>query len=173
MSRPALFLDRDGVINRRIVGDYVRTPNNFVLLPDVLPLLQQARDTGMLLVLITNQQGVGKGLMTQQALDVVHHHMQQLLRQELGFALDAIYVCTDLASANSPRRKPAPGMLLEAMQDLAIDAATSWFVGDSLTDALAGKAAGVRTILVGNHPADAADVVVPTLSAIRPQQLRP
>ena len=167
MRRNALFLDRDGVINRRIVGDYVRTPETFVLLRDIIPVLQQAHQAGMLLILVTNQQGVGKGLMSIHELDVVHEHMQMLLRSELGFALDAIYSCTDLASANSFRRKPAPGMLLEAMAAFDIEAATSWFLGDSITDAQAGRAAGVRTILVGNHPLEAADIVVPTLRDVK------
>lgn len=167
MARPALFLDRDGVINRRLVGSYVRSPQEFELLDDVLPIMQAARERGMVLVLITNQQGVGKGLMTDAELDAVHDHMQTLLRERLGFGLDGIYVCTALDATNSPRRKPAPGMLLEAIAELDIDAAASWFLGDSVTDAMAGRAAGVPTILVGDHPAAAADIVVPHLADVR------
>lgn len=166
MARPALFLDRDGVINERIVGGYVRTPSEFVLLADVLPILRAAHAAGRVLVLITNQQGVGKGLMSNEDLDLVHAHMQHLLRDHLGFELDAIYTCTSLAVANDPRRKPAPGMLLEAIQDLDLDPAASVFLGDSTSDAQAGRAAGVRTVLVGEHPQDAADVVVPTLADV-------
>lgn len=167
MPRPALFLDRDGVINRRLPDAYVRYPDEFELLPDVLPILAHARSCGMLLILITNQQGVGKGLMTNAELDLVHSHMQQQLIQHIGFALDAVYSCTDLATTSSPRRKPAPGMLLEAIAEHDIDAAASWFLGDSLTDAQAGRAAGVRTILVGPFQASDADVVVPDLASVR------
>lgn len=166
MARPALFLDRDGVINRRLVGGYIRSPQEFELLDDVLPIMRAARHRGMMLVLITNQQGVGKGLMTDADLSAVHDSMQAILGERLGFGLDAIYVCTELASANSPRRKPAPGMLLEAIAELDIDAAASWFLGDSVTDAMAGRAAGVPTILVGDHPADAAEIVVPHLADV-------
>lgn len=167
MARPALFLDRDGVINERIVGGYVRTPSEFVVLEDVLPILRKAHASGYVLVLITNQQGVGKGLMTQAELDLVHDHMQATLQHRLGFGVDAIYSCTSLASANDPRRKPAPGMLLEAMEDLDLDPASSVFLGDSLTDAQAGRAAGVRTILVGHHPDGSADQIAATLADVR------
>jgi len=159
--RRALFLDRDGVINRRIMGGYVRTPEEFVLLEDILPLLRSAKAAGDILVVITNQQGVGKGLMSTSDLDAVHAHMNSVLTSHLGFGIDHVYACTSLATANDPRRKPSPGMLLDAIADLGIDPETSWFVGDSLTDAQAGRAAGVRTVLIGEYPTDAADWVVP------------
>lgn len=145
--RKALFLDRDGVLNERIVGGYVRTIDEFVLQSDILPVLRGAHDRGYLLILITNQQGVGKGLMSRDDLDAVHKHLQTLLLDRIGCALDAIYDCTSLASDGDPRRKPQPGMLLDAIADHNIDAAASIFLGDSATDVLAGAAAGVRTIL--------------------------
>lgn len=162
----ALFLDRDGVINQRLVGRYVTSPSEFHLEPGVLDLLRAAKLSGDLLVLITNQQGVGKGLMTQQDLDEVHMYMNSLLRDHLGFGIDHIYTCTSLERENDPRRKPSPGMLLEAINELGIDASSSWFVGDSVTDSLAGRAAGVRTALIGEHPASAADVIARDLSGV-------
>jgi D-glycero-D-manno-heptose 1,7-bisphosphate phosphatase len=164
--RPALFLDRDGIINVRIMDGYVRNTGEFILLTDVLPILRAAHNAGYLLVLITNQQGVGKGIMGQGDLDLVHGHMQVQLAEHLGFGLDAMYVCTDLAGTGSTRRKPEPGMLLEAQHDLSIDLAASWFLGDSITDHQAGQAAGVRTILVGAFSPDAATIVVPTLADV-------
>lgn len=164
----ALFLDRDGIINKRLVGEYVRTPEEFQLLEDVLPILSAARQLGYRLILITNQQGVGKGLMTRNDLDDVHAAMQaHLVAHHLQ--MDAIYECTDLASANSPRRKPAPGMLLEAIADFGLQPEHCWFLGDSITDAQAGKAAGVKTALVGDFSNADADVVAPTLSEILPR----
>lgn len=164
--KPALFLDRDGVINERIVGGYVRTPEEFILLPDILPVLAHAHAAGALLILISNQQGVGKGIMGQGDLDRVTSHMQDLLRSAVGVSLDAVYYCTDLDAVQSERRKPRPGMLLEAQRDLGINMAASWFIGDSLTDHQAGRAAGVRTILVGDFPPGAATMVVPDLASI-------
>jgi D-glycero-D-manno-heptose 1,7-bisphosphate phosphatase len=162
----ALFLDRDGIINQRLVGDYVRTPEQFVLLPDVLPIMSTARQCGYKLILITNQQGIGKGLMTTADLDAVHEVLQSQLNEH-AVHLDAIYVCTDLASSNSPRRKPAPGMLLEAIADFGLDPAHCWLLGDSISDAQAGKAAGVRTALVGEFDAHEADIVAPTLEQMQ------
>ena len=156
----ALFLDRDGVINTRLVGEYVRHPHEFTLIPGIVPLLQLAHALGYQLIVITNQQGIGKGLMTRDDLDRVHQHMQALLQEAGSPVIDAIYVCCDLANTNSTHRKPAPGMLLDAMRDYQIDASKSWFVGDSLSDAQAGMAAGVKTLLIGRFDGDDADVVV-------------
>ncbi|MCX6139680.1 MAG: HAD-IIIA family hydrolase [Candidatus Kapabacteria bacterium] len=160
-ANKALFLDRDGVINQRIIDGYVRTPNEFIVVDEVIPLLRAARSLGYLLILVSNQQGVGKGLMTMDELDVVHLHMQEVLSECLGGrGLDEIYVCTDLASANSLRRKPAPGMLLEAIRNNDLLPHKCWFLGDSLTDVQAGRSAGVGTALVGPFPKGSADIVV-------------
>ncbi len=163
--RKALFLDRDGVINERLMGDYVRRPEQLHVLDDVIPILLGARQRGYLLVLISNQQGVGKGLMSMQDLDSVNAAAQQKLRT-FGAELDAIYVCTDLAGSGSRRRKPEPGMLLEAIDDHDLDPAQCWFLGDTLTDAQAGRAAAVYTALVGEHDRADADIVAPSLAAI-------
>lgn len=162
----ALFLDRDGVINTRLIGEYVRHPHEFTLIPGIVPLLQRAHTLGYQLIVITNQQGVGKGLMTRDDLDRVHQHMQTLLREVGSPVIDAIYVCCDLADTGSTHRKPAPGMLLDAMRDYQIDASQSWFVGDSLTDAQAGKAAGVRTALIGMFEQADAELVAQTHTAM-------
>ncbi len=161
-SNKALFLDRDGVINHRIIGGYVRTPEEFVLHSDIIPLLQAARKAGYLLILISNQQGVGKGLMSPQDLEFVHEYMQNLLAAKLnGRGLDDIRVCTDLDESHSPRRKPAPGMLLEAISEHHLDPSQCWFLGDATTDAQAGRAAGVKTALIGKFLPTEADVVIP------------
>ncbi|MBL0323312.1 MAG: HAD-IIIA family hydrolase [Ignavibacteria bacterium] len=167
-SGKALFLDRDGVINRRIMGGYVRTPSEFVLLEAILPLLRSARSKGYLLILISNQQGVGKGLMSNHDLDVIHSFMQDLLAAQLdGRGLDDIRVCTDLDSAQSTRRKPAPGMLLEAIKEFDLAPSQCWFLGDASTDAQAGRAAGVKTALIGQFLPTEADVIIPDHSGIQ------
>lgn len=159
-AQPALFLDRDGVINHRIIGGYITSPTAFELDEAILPLLRLAKNAGYLLVVITNQQGVGKGLMTLDDLHAVHARMNSLLVEHLGFGIDRIYACTSLASANDPRRKPSPGMLLEAIADHQIDPQRSWFIGDSISDAQAGRAAGVKTLLIGPYAETEADIVV-------------
>jgi histidinol-phosphate phosphatase family protein len=146
--RSALFLDRDGIINARIVDGYVTQPEEFILLDDIVPVIRTAREAGALIIVITNQQGVGKGLMTEQDLGIVHSYMQRLLGVHAA-AVDAIYVCTSLAGAGDPRRKPSPGMLLEALEDHHLAPERCLFIGDSVTDHQAGESAGIPTLLVG------------------------
>ena len=146
----ALFLDRDGIINERIPNDYVKTPAEFKLIPESLGLFAWAKKHGYLTVIVTNQQGISKGLMTEHDLAEVHAYMYSLLAEH-GYTPDAIEFCGDLANTNSPRRKPAPGMLLDAAHKLDIDLSSSWMIGDSISDAQAGKYAGTTTILIGEY----------------------
>lgn len=164
-AKKAVFFDRDGIVNRRIYCGYVTSIDEFIFLEDFFPLFEFVRKHGYLTVLITNQQGVGKGLMTDSDLDNIHEFMQQQLAQKTGGKFDAIYSCTDLAAAQSFRRKPNPGMLLEAAKDWGINLAESWMIGDSISDVQAGKSAGTKTILVGDfHTADA-DFIRPDIAA--------
>ena len=146
----ALFLDRDGIINERIPNDYVKTPAEFKLIPESLGFFAWAKKYGYLTVIVTNQQGIGKGLMTEHDLSEVHAYMCSLLAEH-GYAPDAIEFCGDLANTNSLRRKPAPGMLFDAAQKLDIDLSKSLMIGDSISDVQAGKHAGTITILVGKY----------------------
>jgi D-glycero-D-manno-heptose 1,7-bisphosphate phosphatase len=88
--------------------------------------------------------------MTEADLRAIHSRMQDELIKLMGFCFDDIFYCTDLAETNSHRRKPSPGMLLEAIELWKIEPRLSWMVGDNPSDAAAGKAAGVSTILIGN-----------------------
>lgn len=144
----AIFFDRDGVVNYRIVGDYVRHYREFKFMPDFLEFFPRAKNAGYLAIIISNQQGVGKKLMTEEELSEVHAQMQSELNEKFGFSFDDIYTCEALAAENSPMRKPAPGMILAAIKKWNIDPAQSWMIGDSPSDVIAGKAAGVKTILL-------------------------
>ncbi|MEN3026152.1 MAG: HAD family hydrolase [Chlorobiota bacterium] len=160
MPSGAVFLDRDGIINWRIVGDYVRSPEEFHFLPDIFPFLLSIRRLGLLAIVVTNQQGVAKGLMSLEQLQQVHDHMQQQLIRRIGSGVDDILVCTDPAESNSWYRKPQPGMLVEALRRWQLSPAACWMVGDSATDILAGRRAGVHTIFVGHSPPPEADFCV-------------
>ncbi|MBI2794114.1 MAG: HAD-IIIA family hydrolase [Ignavibacteria bacterium] len=163
----ALFLDRDGIINVKADGDYIKVASEFVFIDEILNVLKHAKEMGYLLIMVSNQQGVGKGLMTQNQLEDVNNFMQEQLRGRLGYALDELYVCTDLEGSGSTRRKPAPGMLIEAIENNVLTPSACWFIGDNLSDALAGRAAGVQTILIGEFPPTAATVVVESMLQFR------
>ena len=154
--RPAIFLDRDGVINRRLPGDYVRSWDQFRFLPGARAGLRLLREAGHLLVVITNQRGIGRGLMSEEDLADLHRRMQvELVRA--GAGVDAIFHCPHDLGENCTCRKPRPGMIERALEHFAIDIARSWVVGDSLSDLEAGRAVGIRGILVvprvGQRPA--------------------
>lgn len=147
MKNKAVFFDRDGVVNKRIFGDYVKSVEQFELIPEIPPIMKFLKDNSYLLILITNQQGVGKGMMSQLELDLVHQFMQDELSR-FGVKFDDIFFCTEIAQNNSYRRKPNPGMILEAIDKYDIDPAKSYMIGDSGSDIIAGQRAGLKTILI-------------------------
>ncbi|MGC8659304.1 MAG: D-glycero-alpha-D-manno-heptose-1,7-bisphosphate 7-phosphatase [Desulfomonilaceae bacterium] len=146
--RRAIFLDRDGVINRKLPEDhYVRRPSEFELLPEVLKALAIFRDIGFALVVVTNQRGIARGMMTFDDLDIVHNFMKTLFK-DAGLHIDGLYYCPHDKTDYCYCRKPAPGMILEAAKNLDIDLGSSFMVGDSKSDVKAGKNAGVKSVLI-------------------------
>lgn len=151
-STSALFLDRDGVINRRIVGGYVMNPSQLVILPGVLDALRILSGLFNYVFIATNQQGVGKGLMSQGDLDRVHESLMEIVKSAQG-RIDKIYFSPFLESENNPMRKPGIGMALQAKKDFPdIDLSKSFMVGDSVHDLLFGRNAGMRTIFIRANP---------------------
>ncbi|TND08439.1 MAG: histidinol-phosphate phosphatase family protein [Bacteroidetes bacterium] len=142
----AVFLDRDGVINRE--RGYVHRVADFELLPDVARMLRIFRERGFLLIVVTNQTGIGKGYYKQKDVESVHGHMIRLLAAE-QVHLDEIYYC--IHHPDSGRcicRKPSPLFVEKALARFNIDPAGSYFIGDKEHDVLAGEAAGVKGILI-------------------------
>lgn len=147
-----LFLDRDGVINRDKEGDYIRNVDEFVMLDGVADAINIFNSTFGLTVIVTNQKGVGKGLMTIDDLTGIHDLLVGQLAPT-GGKIDKIYYCTDLDN-NSPNRKPQPGMAFLAKADFPqIDLAKSIIVGNRLSDMEFGRNAGMHTVFVATtHP---------------------
>lgn len=147
-SQKVVFLDRDGVINKKPPGhDYVKEWEEFGFLPgakDAIGLLKQNRYK---VFVISNQRGIARGLMTKEDLDKIHKNMQRELEKS-GGEIDAIYYCPHNYKDNCDCRKPKPGMFFQAADDHDVDLTRGVFIGDSETDLLAGEAAGVKTILV-------------------------
>ncbi|MBQ7474633.1 MAG: HAD-IIIA family hydrolase [Clostridia bacterium] len=153
----AVFLDRDGTLNRYV--GFVRDPDEFELLDGVCEAISKINRSGYLAVLVTNQPAIARGEITYRELDSIHGKMDSLL-SEKGAYLDAVYFCPHHPDrgfdGEIPElkiectcRKPKPGMLIRAAEDLNIDLASSWMIGDRQTDIAAGKAAGCKTALIG------------------------
>jgi histidinol-phosphate phosphatase family protein len=149
-----LFLDRDGVINRKAEGSYISNWDEFEFLPGVLEALEDLSPHFGYIIIVTNQQGIGKGLMTEDELEVIHANMKGAIDAH-GGRIDAVYHSPYLESDNHTWRKPGTGMAVEARRDFpAIDFGNSIMIGDSQTDVLFGKQLGMKTVLVGDKPSE-------------------
>ena len=141
MSTPAVFFDRDGVVNVSPGAGYVLRAEDFHFSPGIVEALKRCRERGYKTILVTSQQGVGKGLMTQADLDAIHGRMQTELAQH-NAAFDDIYACTHLAGT-CDCRKPSPVMIQNAAREHDIDLARSWVIGDHDRDIQMGLNAGL------------------------------
>ena len=144
-TRKAVFLDRDGTI---IVDKvYLNDPSGvefFLGVPEALAKLQKA---GFLLIVITNQSGIARGLVTEANLKAIHDRMQTLLKVH-GVIIDAFYHSPHAADSNHPMRKPNPGMFVLAAQEHRISLTESFMIGDKAIDVEAGQRAGAKSILL-------------------------
>jgi D-glycero-D-manno-heptose 1,7-bisphosphate phosphatase len=141
--RRAVFFDRDGTLMDDV--DYCSDPANVKVISGVPEALEELKNAGYLAIVISNQSGIGRGLFTEAQYAAVQ---QELLRQIGASRIDASYFCPDAPGVPSLRRKPAPGMVLEAAAEFEIDLAASFLVGDKASDIECGRRAGARTILV-------------------------
>lgn len=145
-----LFLDRDGVINKKLENDYVKRLDEFQFLPGAKEAIIDLNQLFGLTVVVTNQQGIGKGLMTTNDLKGVHAYMLNELEAD-GGKINEVYFAPDLASTNSINRKPNTGMAEQARKDFPqIDFKKSVMVGDSLSDMQMGKRVGMITVYITN-----------------------
>ena len=144
-----LFLDRDGVINKKLDGDYVKTIDEFEFLPYALEAIKLFSSHFHKVVIVTNQQGISKRLMTEDDIHKVHQHLLQEV-QNFGGRIDAIYYAPQLAEENSIMRKPNIGMALQAKEEFpSIDFKKSIMVGDSISDMEFAKNANMFAVLIG------------------------
>jgi D-glycero-D-manno-heptose 1,7-bisphosphate phosphatase len=144
----AAFLDRDGVINRKAPeGQYVIRWDQMEFLPGVCEAVCLLNQSGFVVVVVTNQRCVAKGLITTGKVESMHAQMRHEF-ETAGAAIDAIYYCPHDIEPPCFCRKPNPGMLLRAAQIHDVDLATSWMIGDSKLDVQAGRTAGCNTALL-------------------------
>lgn len=173
MKRPALFLDRDGVIN--VDHGYVHTPEEFQFIDGIFDLVSAANRSGYLVVVVTNQAGIARGYYSEAQFHDLTHWMRDRF-VEHGGQIDGVYFCPYHPEhgigeycRESEFRKPAPGMLLKAQSELGIDLELSIFIGDKPSDMAAGRAAGVGTLLhfCGEYVADDTIVITRLSEAMR------
>jgi len=140
---PAVFVDRDGTIMEDT--DYCSDPKDVRIFPGVIEALQRLKSRGFKIIVITNQSGIGRGLFTVDQYRAVE---AEVLRQLGDGLVDATYYCPDAPEQHSEFRKPAPGMVVKAMQDHQIDLSRSYLIGDKEIDVECAQNAGVHAIRV-------------------------
>jgi D-glycero-D-manno-heptose 1,7-bisphosphate phosphatase len=144
-----VFLDRDGVINNRFKDDVVDTPEKFKFIDGVKESIAYFSEVFKRIIVVTNQQGIGKGIFTEQDLEEIHSKMISEINRE-GGRIDKIYHCPALKGQNNFYRKPLPGMALLAKKDFPeIDFRKSFMVGDALSDMRFGKNMKMITVFIG------------------------
>jgi histidinol-phosphate phosphatase family protein len=155
-----LFLDRDGTINKRLPGEYVWNYNQFSFLPDVLSAIPIFNAHFNHVIIVTNQQGIGKEIMNEEMLQKVHDKMMEDIHLSGGF-IDEIYYCPDLEIHDPTCRKPNPGMALKAQQDFPeINFRKSIMIGDSLSDIQFGQRLGMKTVWIQNREVEHIDQII-------------
>jgi histidinol-phosphate phosphatase family protein len=149
-KKKAFFFDRDGIVNNRLYNDYVKSVDEFIIKPDFFELFELVKKNNFLTILVTNQQCISKKIITENKLQEIHNFMQEQLLLKTNYQFDGIFICPDLADTGSKNRKPETGMFIKAIDEFDIDVNISWTIGDAISDVVAGKKVGTKTILIGD-----------------------
>lgn len=146
-NRGAVFLDRDGVINRNLDGDYIKRWDEFEFLPKTKEAIKTLTDAGWEIIIISNQAGIGKGIMSAQTVEEINARMVERI-EKCGGKVKAVYYCPHRPDDGCECRKPKPDMLLRAAREFGIELLNSYLIGDNITDIQVGAQVGCITILV-------------------------
>ena len=146
-KKKAVFLDRDGVINKNKI-DYVKTINELEIFPNIEIPIKKLKKNNFYVIVITNKSAINRNLMTHEQLNEIHSHIQQYLKS-FDTSIDNFYFCPHKPNENCNCRKPKPGMFISAKNKYNIDVGKSWMIGDSERDIAAANLAGIKnTIMV-------------------------
>ncbi|MCO5141803.1 MAG: HAD family hydrolase [Oligoflexia bacterium] len=138
----ALFLDRDGTIN--IDHVYINDPKKIELIPDAALALRKAQEAGFLLIVISNQSGIGRGIIDPKVLPLIHEELDRQLLKAEGVKIDHYFFCPHIPEEKCDCRKPSPKLVFKARDQFSIDLSESYFLGDRLSDVGAGLKAGCK-----------------------------
>ena len=144
-----VFVDRDGVINQER-SDYVKSISELEIYPNVAKNIKLLKDAGFLVVVITNQSAVNRGIVTHEMINQIHNSIQDHLKK-YGTFLDGFYYCPHTPNENCNCRKPKPGLLQKAILELNIDLNSSWMIGDSDSDIEAADSIGCKAIKINDN----------------------
>lgn len=148
-KRRAIFLDRDGVINKKR-DDYVKSINELEIFPFVASAIKKLNNANFKVVVITNQSAVNRNIITHKKVEQIHLTIQNYLKKNQSF-IDAFYYCPHRPDENCICRKPKPGLLIKAIQDFKINPKESWMIGDSNSDLESGRLVGCNVMKINNH----------------------
>jgi len=146
-ARKAVFLDRDGVINRNL-NKYVLSIESVKIIPRSLQAIANLAKSEYAVVIVTNQSAIGRGLITEEIAQNINNFILEKIQSANGI-IDGIYLCPHHPKTHCVCRKPNPGMLIQAAAELNLDLENSWLVGDAITDIQAAIAANVKPVMVG------------------------
>jgi D-glycero-D-manno-heptose 1,7-bisphosphate phosphatase len=164
VNRRAIFLDRDGTLNvRPPEHEYLTSSEDFAWIPGAREAVGKFGQAGYVLTLVSNQRGVGRGLVSLDVLREIEQRIQRDLALD-GCSIQSFRYCFHSDEDGCDCRKPRPGMILDLADELDLDLAESWVIGDAASDVAAGRAAGCRTALVGGGRADGADLLAASLA---------
>ena len=145
----AVFLDRDGVINKER-KDYVKTIDELEILPNIDHHIKLLKDAGYLIIVISNQSAINRGLTNHENVNKIHNSIQEFLKAH-NTNIDAFYYCPHRPDENCECRKPKPGLLLRASSELGIDLKNSWFIGDYDSDMEAATQSGCKSLKIDEN----------------------
>lgn len=148
----AVFFDRDGIINKDF--GYVYKSEEFIFLENIFELLKFCHEKGFLLLLITNQSGIGRGYYTLEDFKELTQYMQERLKERLGFSFEGIYYCPHAPQEDCLCRKPKPGMIEKARKDFKLNLNECFMIGDKVSDMLAGQSGGVKNKIFLNKTSE-------------------
>ncbi len=145
----AVFFDRDGVINKER-KDYVKTIEELEIFPNIVEPIKNLKNSGFMIIVITNQSAINRGLMTHKKVEVRHSTIQEYLKQ-YDTQIDGFYYCPHRPDENCECRKPKPGLFFKAANEFQVNLPSSWMIGDNDSDTQAAITAGCRAIKINSN----------------------